>query len=92
MKLCEIAGDLNYFGFHLDQTEEREDDNSKIWHTLTSPSGQSVTLDHSPYEYIDTDTFRRYVLFFKQHGHIPTRRDINSIGPLHSEDVRKLTR
>lgn len=96
MKLSEVftggGSDLSYFGFHLKQEEEHEDDNSKLWHTVTFPNGKTEVLDHSPYELIDAETFKRYVLFFKEHKRFPTRQDINSIGPLNKEDVFKLTR
>lgn len=94
MKLNEIWGggdNLSYLGFHLTQEEEREEDNSKIWHTVTMPNGQKETLDHTPYEMIEPETFKRYVMFFKEHKRFPTRRDINSNGPIHSEDIDKLT-
>lgn len=83
---------LSWFGFHLDQTEERMDDNIKLWHDMTLPNNKNVTLDHSPYELIDQDAFRRYVMFYKQHGRFPTRDDINSNGPLHNKDLIELTR
>lgn len=92
MKLYEAAGRFSYLGFQLDQTEEHEEDNIKIWHTVTIPNGERISLDHSPYEYIDPPTFQHYVLFYKQHKHFPNRQDINSNGPLHNEDVEKLSR
>lgn len=93
MKLDEIYdGDLSYLGFHLEQEEEREEDNIKIWHTVIMPDGKRVTLDHSPYEMITPNVFKLYVLFFKQYKHFPTRADIKSPGPIHDEDMEKLSR
>lgn len=92
MKLTEIAGDLSYFGFHLQQWEDREEDNSKIWHVVTSPTGEEFILDHSPYQWLQPDTFRRYVLFYKEHNRFPSRQDIDSTGPLDKEAIEKLTR
>lgn len=92
MKLFEIAGDLSYLGFSLSQEEEREDDNIKIWHTITTPNGERAPLDHSPYEMITPEVFKLYVLFFKEHKRFPTRRNINSNGPIHNEDMEKLSR
>lgn len=92
MKLFEIVGDLSYLGFHLKQEEEHEEDNIKIWHNAILPNGTQVTLDHTPYQFIDPTTFRSYVSFFKQHKRFPTRQDINSNGPLDNQDIEQLTR
>lgn len=94
MKLFEMASpnNLSYFGFNLSQPEEREDDNIKIWHKVTLPNGKVEVLDHSPYEVLDADTFRRYISFFKDHKRFPTREDIQSKGPLSASDLVKLTR
>lgn len=91
MKLFEIAG-LSYLGFSLSQEEEREDDNIKIWHIVTTPTGEQRTLDHTPYEMISPEVFAHYVLFYKEHKRFPNRQDINSNGPIHSEDIEKLSR
>ena len=90
--MFEISDDYSYFGFHLRQQEEHEDDNIKIWHIVTLPNGEEQILDHSPYEMIDPETFKRYVLFYKENKYWPTRQNIRSNGPLHAEDIEKLTR
>lgn len=90
--ILEGAEILSWFGFHLDQQEERMQDNIKIWHTMTLPNKKQVSLDHSPYEFIDQAAFRHYVLFFKEHGRFPDRSDIHSNGPLHNKDLTELTR
>jgi len=77
-------------GFHLDQHEEREDDNIKIWHTVTTPSGVKINLDNSPYERIRPNEFKWYVEFYKKYNRFPSRKDIKSIGPLHTVDVKAL--
>lgn len=95
MKLNEIWGggnNLSAWGFHLTQEEERSDDNSKLWHTVYFPDGSQQTLDHSPYELIDAETFKRYLMFYREHKRMPSRQDIKSNGPLYSEDLIKLTR
>lgn len=102
MKLREVNGwdddedfvshDLSYLGFNLEQEQEREEDNMKIWHTAIMPDGKRVTLDHSPYEMITPNVFKLYVLFFKQHKRFPTRADIKSNGPIHDEDMERLSR
>lgn len=84
--------DLSAWGFRLTQEEEREEDNIKIWHTVHLPNGTTQTLDHSPYEMIDGETFKRYLMFYREHKRFPTRQDIHSNGPIHSEDIEKLTR
>jgi hypothetical protein len=85
------GGDLFAWGFRLTQEEEREDDNSKLWHTVYFPDGSQQTLDHSPYQLIDMETFKRYLMFYREHKRFPTRKDINSVGPLNNEDLLKLT-
>ncbi len=80
----------SYLGFRLEQHEEREDDNSKIWHDIIMPDGKMVSLDHSPYEWMTPHTFQQYVLFYKEHKRFPDRRDIDSNGPLHDEDLDRL--
>jgi hypothetical protein len=77
-------------GFKLEQEEDREDDNIKIYHYITDPTGKKHWLDHSPYEYIKSQTFADYVTYFKKHGKFPDRGDLNIFGPLHAEDVAKL--
>ena len=74
-------------GFKLEQEEEFEDDNVKLFHYITDPHGKKHWLDHSPYERIDQGTFADYVAYFKAHGRFPTRDDLNLRSPLTSSDV-----
>lgn len=34
---------------------------SKKWHYMTTPEGERITLDHSPYQWMDQDEFAEYV-------------------------------
>lgn len=93
MKLIKSLLEADSFtvdGFHLDQHEEREEDNIKIWHTVTTPSGTKINLDNSPYERLRPNEFKWYVDFYKKYDRFPSRKDIKSIGPLHAADVKAL--
>ncbi len=37
------------------------DEPSKKWHYMTTPTGERITLDHSPYQWMDKDEFAVYV-------------------------------
>ncbi len=77
-------------GYTLRQEEELEEDNRKIFHFITPPGGKETHIDHSPYEWLGSDTIRPYIEFHKEHGRFPSRRDINSRGPLHNDDMDQL--
>lgn len=38
-----------------------EDEPNKKWHYMTTPSGEQITLDHSPYQWMDYDEFAVHV-------------------------------
>lgn len=78
--------------FSLVHHDEREpdDDNVKTHHIVSHKGKQLGTLDHSPYEDIDKNTFAKYVKFFQKRGRFPNRKDIDSNGPLSNEDLDKL--
>lgn len=77
-------------GYVLTTSEEREEDNIKLWHNVKTPDGKEQHLDHSPYEHIDAGTFDKYIAYHKKHGRFPTRKDINSNGPLGRKSLNKL--
>jgi len=94
MKLLkEIASDweIKLDGFRLVQDEEREEDNVKIYHTVTDPSGKQHFLDYSPYSMMSGKTFAKFIAFFKKHGRFPKRDDVPGLrGPLRADDLDAL--
>ena len=79
---------MTYRDYELRETEDREDDCIKIFHDVYDKEGNLVaSLDHSPYEEIDADTFEFYIEFYLTQGRFPSRLEINSCGPLHNEDL-----
>ena len=92
----------SYNGHGLEIWEDVEDDNRKIFHDVFAPGdwekdhhGRVIplpgrrmkSLDLSPYGTWDFDLMAAVIeLGF------PTRKDINSIGPLNREDVERLWR
>lgn len=77
-------------GFVLTTSEEREEDNIKLWHSVRTPNGKEQNLDHSPYEKIDQATFDKYIAYHKKHGRFPTRKDLGMRSPLNKESLNKL--
>ena len=75
--------------FLLTQYTEEEDDNVKIFQII-SVNGNDHYIDHSPYEPIDHSCFDNYIKFYRKQGLFPDRSNIESIGPLDSEDIRRL--
>lgn len=82
--------DIKLGPFTLKQHDDYEDDNIKTWHFVYKDGKEIATLDHSPYEQIDEDTFARYLAFYNKHGRFPSREDIDSNGPLNNDDVARL--
>lgn len=68
MRFKEILNEQR-FQFTVDgygYTEEEdfptdEGEPSKKWHYMTTPEGERITLDHSPYQWMDKDEFAGYV-------------------------------
>jgi len=78
-------------GFRLEQEEEREEDNVKIYHTAFDPTGKQHFLDFTPYSWMSGTTFAKFIKFFKRHGRFPRRDDVASLrGPLTTKDLDKL--
>jgi hypothetical protein len=86
-----LQGQFVASSFILTEETDHEDDNVKIFHWISDIDGEQTMIDHSPYEHIDRETFARYCKFFEKHGRFPSRNDIQSCGPLHNEDLIKLT-
>jgi len=87
--LIEQANVINVGEYKLEQREEREDDNVKIWHTATTPDGKRVVLPHTPYEHLTKNDFAKYVAFHKKHGRFPKRGEVGT-GNLDKQDLNKL--
>lgn len=90
MKLHEMfptKGDITVGDYTLQQEEDREDDNYKIFHNVYKGGKFLEGLDHSPYEYMNQDVFTRYLRFYEQNGRFPNRRDTGKNGPLRNEDI-----
>jgi len=93
--LKEIAGwddeHIIIDGFRLEQEEEREEDNVKIYHTVIDPTGKRHLLDYSPYSMMSGKTFTKFIQFFKKHDRFPTRKDVPGlIGSLQADDLDKI--
>jgi hypothetical protein len=73
--------------FSLVEEEDHEDDNIKIFHSITSPDGERHFIDHSPYERISEEALEKYTEYYKAFGRFPSRNDIRSRGPLNNEEV-----
>jgi hypothetical protein len=60
------------------------DDNRKISHTAKK-DGKEVSIDWSPYNYMSDEEFKTWIDL-----DMPTRKDVDSIGPLSSDDLASL--
>lgn len=83
--------DFNYGGFTLEQYNEVEydGDNSKNFHFIHGPGlVRSHFQDWTPYAWMTFADFQIVVWFYTVTGRFPHRGDIDSCGPLHSEDLK----
>lgn len=93
--LIEQHGDITeYEGFKLEQYEDYEEDNTKIFHTIYTPEGERHWIDHTPYEWLDKRDLAKYVEFYRKHGRFPERKDVHpsGSGPIRQEDLDMLLR
>ena len=74
----------DYKGWKYDSEVEDYDDNRKIFHYATK-DGKKVDMDWSPYSTPTEEQFKTWVDLG-----MPTRKDVNSIGPLSPEDLAQL--
>lgn len=74
--------DLEVMGHKYMPDEDREDDNVKIWHTIITPQGKSISADFTPYSYMDKEDIKLYIKL-----KYPKRI---TAGPLDKEDLQKL--
>ena len=73
-----------YKGWEYETDIEEYDDNRKISHTAKK-GDQEVSIDWSPYNYMSDEEFKTWVDL-----DMPTRKDVDSIGPLDAEDLASL--
>lgn len=73
----------------LRETEDREEDNIKIWHALVcTETGREIhSIDWTPYGHMSEEDVELYLLL-----RTPSRREIPSIGPLSREGLEKILR
>lgn len=91
-KLMEMVGSLENagrfqwvidgYGYNEETDVAEPDEPAKIWHFMTTPSGERITLNHSPYESMDKDEFAMHVA--KHKGKTEKTRQVDeedTIGP-----------
>ena len=82
---------LEYRGFQYEPYEEVEygdegPENVKIWHYVTTPNGETITFDWSPYSVPTFDDFRLWVELGT-----PNRFTLRSAGgPLDANDLQEI--
>jgi len=76
----------DYKGWKYNQDVEDYEDNRKIFHSATK-DGKEVSMDWSPYS---TPTEKEFKLWIDLG--MPTRKDVNSIGPLDNDDLMALAK
>lgn len=55
------------YGYHEEEDHPiDEDDPIKKWHYMTTPDGERITLDHSPYQWMEQHEFAEYVAKHKE--------------------------
>jgi len=72
MKLNEILNEdrfqwvIDGYGYNEEEDLPIDaDDPVKKWHFMTTPSGERITLDHSPYQSMDKEEFAAHVAQYK---------------------------
>lgn len=74
-----------YKGHVCEIWEDREEDNCKLFHDVTMPDGRQLCADISPY-FTDSKVLVEMWIDLDY----PTRKVINSIGPLNQKDLERL--
>ena len=77
---------MEYKGWTYSKDVEEYEDNRKISHSATK-DGKEVSMDWSPYS---TPTEKEFKLWIDLG--MPTRKDVNSIGPLDNDDLMALAK
>ena len=77
---------MEYKGWTYAKDVEEYEDNRKIFHSATK-DGKEVSMDWSPYS---TPTEKEFKLWIDLG--MPTRKDVNSIGPLDNDDLMALAK
>lgn len=86
-QVAQVLLKVDTTGFSFDIEVEEQEDNRKFYQYIESPDGKRHWLDHTPYRRLTQEDFEKYVAFYKAHGRMPNREDINSCGPLRSENM-----
>ena len=76
----------DYKGWTYSKEVEEYDDNRKIFHSATK-DGKEVSMDWSPYSTPTAEEFKLWIDLG-----MPTRKDVNSIGPLDKDDLLTLAK
>ena len=76
----------DYKGWKYNQDVEEYEDNRKISHSATK-DGKEVSMDWSPYSTPTDEEFKLWVDLG-----MPTRKDVDSIGPLDKDDLLSLAK
>ena len=72
MRVSEILNEeifqyvVDGYGYHEDEDIEFDGNNSKLWHYMTTPKGERITLDHSPYQHMSKHEFATHVAKHKE--------------------------
>jgi hypothetical protein len=74
----------DYKGWKYDIEYIEDEDNRKKLHSATK-DGKRVSIDWSPYSNMTDEQFKTWIDLG-----MPGRKDVNSIGPLHPEDLEQL--
>ena len=81
-----LSPKMEYKGWTYTKDVEEYEDNRKIFHSATK-DGKEVSMDWSPYS---TPTEKEFKLWIDLG--MPTRKDVNSIGPLDNDDLMTLAK
>jgi hypothetical protein len=53
--------DMEVMGHKYMPDLDVEDDNRKIWHTIVTPKGKTISADFTPYSYMDKDDLKLFI-------------------------------
>lgn len=57
-----MLNSFEYKGYRLVETDEVEPrENRKIFHDVTTPTGEKIIMPHTPYENVTEKSFRRWI-------------------------------
>jgi len=67
------------YGYNEEEDVESDGNNSKKWHYMTTPKGERITLNHSPYQWMDKDEFA---------VHVERHKELSEAGSAKPRDFR----